>query len=92
MSNIIKSQLQCQFQRFLNQTLCVFSQMKDIKYIGWDFYSVAWVMPQGLELGGAGDLGMGSKDQIPLDILESVGSYQQTTLVGKELKTASTQP
>ena len=30
-------------------------------------------MPQGLELGGAGDLGMGSKDQIPLDIFESVG-------------------
>ena len=29
-SNIIKSQSQSQFQRFLNQTLCVFSQMKDI--------------------------------------------------------------
>ena len=29
--NIIKFQLQSQFQRFLNQTLCVFSQMKDIK-------------------------------------------------------------
>ena len=26
-SNIIKSQLQSQFQRFLNQTLCVFSQI-----------------------------------------------------------------
>ena len=41
-SNIIKSQLLSQFQRFLNQTLCVFSQMKDIKHIrrvfhsGWD--------------------------------------------------------
>ena len=36
-SNIIKFQLQSQFQRFLNQTLCVFSQMKDIKHIRWDF-------------------------------------------------------
>ena len=27
-SNIIKSELQSQFQRFLNQTLCIFSQMK----------------------------------------------------------------
>ena len=30
MSNIIKSELQSQLQRFLNQTLCIFSQMKDI--------------------------------------------------------------
>ena len=29
-SNIIKSELLSQFQRFLNQTLCVFSQLKDI--------------------------------------------------------------
>ena len=29
--NIIKFQLLSQFQRFLKQTLCVFSQMKDIK-------------------------------------------------------------
>ena len=29
--NIIKFQLQSQFQRFFNQTLCVFSHMKDIK-------------------------------------------------------------
>ena len=29
-SNIIKSELQSQFQRFLNQTLCIFSQMRDI--------------------------------------------------------------
>ena len=32
-SNIIKSQLQSQFQTFLNQSLCVFAQMKDIKHI-----------------------------------------------------------
>ena len=50
-SNIIKSQLQSQFQRFINQTLCVFSQMKDIKHIRQDFHSVAWVMPQGWDLG-----------------------------------------
>ena len=31
--------------------LCVFSQMKDIKHIRQDFYSTAWVMPQGWDLG-----------------------------------------
>ena len=50
-SNIIKSQSQTQYQRFLNQTLCVFSQMKDIKHIRQDFHSVGWVMPQGWDLG-----------------------------------------
>ena len=43
-SNIIKFQLQSQFQRFLNKTLCVFSQTKDIKHIRRDFHSVPWVM------------------------------------------------
>ena len=33
------------------QTLCVFSQMKDTKHIRRDFYSVAWVIPQGWNLG-----------------------------------------
>ena len=51
MSNIIKSQSQSQFQRFLNQILCVLAQMKDIKHIRWDFHSVAWVMPQGWNFG-----------------------------------------
>ena len=50
-SNIIKSELQSQFQRFFNQTLCVFSHMKDIKHIRRDFHLVAWVMPQGSDLG-----------------------------------------
>ena len=50
-SNIIKSQSQSQFQRFLNQTLCVSSQLKDIKHIRRDFHFVAWVMPQGWDLG-----------------------------------------
>ena len=43
-SNTIKSQLQSPFQRFLKQTLCIFSQMKDIKLIRQDFHSVPWVM------------------------------------------------
>ena len=46
-SNIIKFQLLSQFQIFLNQTLCVFSQMKDTKHFRRDFHSVAWVMPRG---------------------------------------------
>ena len=58
-SNIIKSQLLSQFQMFLNQTLCVFSQMKDIKHIRQDFHWVPWVMPKGLGLGGAGGGGGG---------------------------------
>ena len=35
------------FKDFLNQTLCVFSQMKDIKHIRWDFQSVTWGCPGG---------------------------------------------
>ena len=50
-SNIIKFKLQIQFQIFLNQTLCVFSQMKNIKHIRRDFHSVSWVIPQGWNLG-----------------------------------------
>ena len=49
--NIITFQLQSQFQRFFNQTLCVFSHMKDIKHIRRDFHLVAWVMPKGSDLG-----------------------------------------
>ena len=49
-SNVIKSQLLSQFQRLLNQTMCVFSQMKDIKHIRRDFHLIAWVMPQGWDL------------------------------------------
>ena len=48
--NIIKFQLQSQFQRFFNQTLCVFSHMKDIKHIRRDFHLVAWVMSQRSDL------------------------------------------
>ena len=50
-SNIIKSQLLIRFQIFLNQTLCVFSQIKDIKKIRREFLSIAWVMSLGWDLG-----------------------------------------
>ena len=43
----MKFQIQSQFQRFLSQTLCVYSQMRDIKHIRRDFHSATWVMPQG---------------------------------------------
>ena len=39
--------LTCQFRRFLYQTLCVFSQIKDRHHIEQNFYSVAKVMPRG---------------------------------------------
>ena len=56
-SNIIKFRLPCQFKKFLYQTLCVFSQMKDTmkdtKYIRQDFYSADWVIPQGWGTGVA---------------------------------------
>ena len=60
-SNIIKSNLLSQFQRFLNQTLCVFSQMEDIKRIRRDFDSTTWLMPQGWYLGVL--LGVGGQKQ-----------------------------
>ena len=53
-SNIIYFQLQSQFQRFLYQTLCAFSQMKDTLHIRQNVHSVAWVMPQGSDLGVLG--------------------------------------
>ena len=49
-SNIIKFQLQSQVQRYLKQTLCVFSQIIDIKHIERDFHSVAWVGLGGAEV------------------------------------------
>ena len=43
--------LTCQFQRFLYQTLCVFSQITDRKHIEQNFHSVAKVMPLGGTVG-----------------------------------------
>ena len=54
MLNVIKFQLQSQFQRFLNQTLCVFSKMKDLIHIRRNFHLVALVIPQGWDLGVPG--------------------------------------
>ena len=39
----------------------MFSQIKDTKHIRRDFYSVAWVMPQGWYLGALGVGAQGSK-------------------------------
>ena len=44
---------------FIPNFVCVltnerYKQMKDIKHIRWDFHSVPWVMPQGLDLGALG--------------------------------------
>ena len=46
--------LTCQFQRFLYQILCVFSQIKDRKHIEQNFHCVAKIMPCG---GTAGSWG-----------------------------------
>ena len=43
-----------QFQRFVYQTVCVYSQMKDTKHVRRDFHYVAWVMPQGWDFGVLG--------------------------------------
>ena len=53
-SNSIKFQFKSQFQIFLYQTLSVYSQIKDVKHIGRDFDSVAWVLcAPGVGLGRA---------------------------------------
>ena len=46
------------FKDFLYQTLRVFSQMKDTKYIRRDFHSFTWIMPQGWDLGHWGAQGV----------------------------------
>ena len=50
-SNIIQSELHSQFQRFLNQTLCIFSQMKYIYISDGIFIRLPGSSP-GVELGG----------------------------------------
>ena len=56
-SNIILFQLHRQFQRFLYQSLCVFSQIKDIKHIKQDFLFCFLCLAPELGLGGVGALG-----------------------------------
>ena len=63
--NIIKFQLQSHFQRFLHQTLCVYSQMKDVKHIKRDFHSAAWVMSHGWDLGALWGVGWVKKNCFP---------------------------
>ena len=56
-STIIKFQLQSQFKNNFNQTLCVFSQMKDAKIqMGFSFLCLGYVPGVGL-VGGQGGLG-----------------------------------
>ena len=55
--NIYKFQSQSHFQRFLNQTLCVFLLMKDIKHIRRDFHLAVWIKPRGWDLGYRGGWG-----------------------------------
>ena len=50
-SNVIKSELQSQFQSFSNQTLCIFSQMKDINISDGIFFRPPGSCP-GVGLGG----------------------------------------
>ena len=59
--------LTCQFQRFLYQTLCVFSQIKDRKHIEQNFHSVAKVMPRDGTAGSGGvkNFSMGIWDGAP---------------------------
>ena len=69
-SNIIKSELQSQFKRFLNQTLCIFSQMKDIYIIS----DVIFIRPPGscpvVGLGGTvGGCGSKKISQIQPDLV-----------------------
>ena len=59
-SNIIKFQLQSQFQRFV---------LKDIKQIRRDFHLAAWVMPQGWDLGVPWGLGGKKKSEIQPDLV-----------------------
>ena len=50
----IKFRLPCQFQRFLYQTLCVFSQMKDTKHIRHELIMSPESCPRGGTLGCPG--------------------------------------
>ena len=61
--------LTCQFQSFLFQTVCVFSQIKDRKHIEQNFHSVAKVMPRGKTAGcwGSQKLYRGDLQWRPID-------------------------
>ena len=79
-SNIIYFQLQSKFQRFLYQTVCVFSQIKDTKHIKRDLHHVAWVMPQGWDFGALGAQGGGGqkKSNMVMWHIKSTGMTSRT--------------
>ena len=56
-SNIIKSQLLSEFQRFFNQTLCVLLQMKDINLSDLILIRPPGSCPRGWTWGYCGGLG-----------------------------------
>ena len=58
-SNIVKSELQSQFQRFLNQTLCIFSQMRDIYIISDRIF--IWLPGSCPGVGLGGTVGVGGQ-------------------------------
>ena len=68
-----KSQISliCQFQRFLYQTLCVYSKMKDRKHIEQNFHSVAKVKT------GAGLMGAGGVKNFSVGICDCAPSTAQ---------------
>ena len=79
MSNIIKFWLTCQFQRFLYQTLCVFSQMKDTKHIRRDFHSITLVIPQGWDFWALGvPRGSKKKSNMVMWHIKSTGMMSRT--------------
>ena len=68
-SNINKTELQSQFQRFFNQTMCIFSKMKDILHIRRDFHSATSVMPRGGTWGTMGGRGHFFYSEIQTDLV-----------------------
>ena len=70
-SNIIKSQSQSQFQRFLNQTLCVFSQLKKYKIYqtGFSFRRLGHAPGVGLEGTVGGGVSKNFFSQIQPDLV-----------------------
>ena len=67
--------LTCQFQRFLYQTLCVFSQIQDRKHIEQYFQSVAKVMPR------VGTAGAGGVKNFSVGICDGAPSPARSSII-----------
>ena len=80
---MVTYQLQSQFQRFLYQTLCELSQIKDIKHIERKFHSVPWVMSKWWDLGvlGVKNLSMGICDGAPTTVSLNDNSCYATVII-----------